>query len=74
MHGNVWELCGYISDYSRLAPLDNSTNVNVGDLGRTFRGGSWDDGDYYLRSAMRGHNSHGFRGSGMGFRVAVCAK
>ncbi len=71
MHGNVWqwvEDC-YHKNY-RGAPSDGSAWVDdcVGS-GRVVRGGSWNYGPVFLRSASRAGNSTVLRDVHLGFRV-----
>jgi formylglycine-generating enzyme required for sulfatase activity len=74
MHGNVWEWvedCWHESYEG--APTDGSAwlEEDGGGCGRrVLRGGSWDNGPGYLRSAYRGRNSAGVRNNVIGFRVA----
>ncbi|SEA38153.1 Formylglycine-generating enzyme, required for sulfatase activity, contains SUMF1/FGE domain [Thiothrix caldifontis] len=70
MHGNVWEWCQ--DDYGKypagavIDPLGDFTT----DL-RVLRGGSWDSGYKYARSAARGHSLAGNAASIFGFRFAA---
>ncbi len=72
MHGNVWEWvkdCWH-KDYTG-APTDGSAWL-IGCRGsvRVMRGGSWDDGQEYLRSADRSRQRSTYRSRYIGFRVA----
>ena len=71
MHGNVWE---WVEDcwnwrYSG-APTDGSAWRSGDCSNRVSRGGSWDFEPRSLRSANRGRDAPGSRGSYGGFRVA----
>ena len=73
MHGNVWEWvedCWH--DSFAGAPSDGSAWVTGRGScsSRVLRGGSWVDDPRYLRSAVRGRNGTGDRGSNGGFRTA----
>ena len=71
VHGNVWEWVEDCvnSDY-RGAPADGSA-WETGHCGaRVYRGGSWDEEPWYLRSAFRGQHGSGGRLDDVGFRVA----
>ena len=71
VHGNVreWvEDCWH--DNYRRAPSDGSAWTRGGDCGkRVLRGGSWDYGPRFLRSAYRFRSTTGFRFVNIGFRV-----
>lgn len=73
MHGNVWEWCadGY-GDYPAGEVVDPSPAL--GGKERVFRGGAWDVGSFYVRSAKRGHNTPDYVASNLGFRVAFDTK
>lgn len=73
MSGNVWERC-----WDWYGPYSASTATNPKGLssgsGRVIRGGSWNDGAGYMRTATRGGgtpSNHHFR---IGFRVSVPAE
>ena len=74
MHGNVWEWvedCWH-GDYTG-APTDGSawiSGCDDDDDPRVLRGGSWDVGPQFLRSADRGRYSASYRSLNFGFRVA----
>jgi formylglycine-generating enzyme required for sulfatase activity len=72
MHGNVWEWvedCAH-SNYNG-APEDGSAWMTGGDCSQHIgRGGSWNNPPEDLRAARRIRNSHDFRNSNLGFRVA----
>ena len=74
MHGNVWEWCqDHWHDNYDGAPNDGKAWTEDGnsDL-RVLRGGSWLDGPWYCRSAVRYFNLPDDRYSFNGFRV-VCS-
>ena len=72
VHGNAWEWvedCWH--DSYDGAPSDGSAWTSGGDCdGRVLRGGSWDVGPRYLRSANRSRGWVGHRYDYLGFRVA----
>ncbi len=71
MHGNVreWVQDCYNSNYEG-APTDGTAWLTGNCDGRVKRGGSWNDGPWYLRSANRRTHHTEFRLYGDGFRVA----
>jgi formylglycine-generating enzyme required for sulfatase activity len=72
MHGNVWEWCedNWHDDYSGNPTSDGSVWPGGDTSLRVLRGGSWGNGPRVLRSADRGRNRPGYRGNGVGFRLA----
>ncbi|HAV33273.1 MAG TPA: DNA recombination protein RecF, partial [Planctomycetaceae bacterium] len=70
--GNVWEWCQdwYDSKYYAKSAEKDPAGPASGSS-RVLRGGSWDDGSAYLRSAPRGGRTPDRRGNLVGFRV-VC--
>lgn len=73
MHGNVaeWVEDIYSNSYTGL-PSDGSANLTTGNAGRrVFRGGSWNEDAFALRSHVRRSGSPAFRDSRVGFRVAA---
>ena len=71
-HGNVgeWVEDCWHDDY-RGAPQDGDAWVGSGDCGRrVIRGGGWNDGPVFLRSANRTQFKAGSRFDRIGFRVA----
>ncbi len=69
MHGNVWEWVqdGYDEDYYRNSPTQNPLKRNSGM--RVFRGGSWKNEVWFMRSGDRAHARPDLRGSNLGFRL-----
>ena len=71
MLGNVLE---WVEDcYNKTydgAPRDGGAWVASSCSSRVIRGGGWNVSPQYLRSADRGRNSPGMRGSDLGFRIA----
>ena len=73
MHGNVYEWCEdhWHKNYEN-ASINGSTWMNDDNSQlRVRRGGSWDDDPGDCRSAFRGYDFPGFRGSSIGFRL-IC--
>ena len=74
MHGNVWEWCqdDWHDNYAN-APNDGSAWTSQSGNRKLLRGGSWNDGPDYCRSASRNTlNLLDFSTYGIGFRV-VCS-
>ncbi len=71
MSGNVWEWVAdlYGSTYYSTSPATNPPGPTSGS-DRVLRGGAWYYDSYGLRSSLRGANSPGVSGYGIGFRVA----
>jgi formylglycine-generating enzyme required for sulfatase activity len=71
MHGNVWEWCwdGFDASYYGRSPGADPLGP-TGAATRAHRGGSWADGEWYLRSADRGGSTPESRDDDVGFRVA----
>jgi formylglycine-generating enzyme required for sulfatase activity len=71
MHGNVWEWVEDCWNDSYKGAPDDGSAWTSGDCGRrVLRGGSWDSGPGFLRSAYRVRLGAGFRYFNAGFRVA----
>ena len=69
MHGNVWEWCvDWNEDYPTSAATDPSGPAS-GSY-RVLRCGSWGDGAYYCRVAVRNYNDPSNTNGAIGFRVA----
>ncbi|MFN6138478.1 MAG: formylglycine-generating enzyme family protein, partial [Planctomycetota bacterium] len=70
-HGSVWEWCSdwYDSKYSK-GPLTDPVGPSTGS-NRVGRGGSWNDGAAYCRSALRDGNAPDDRNNYLGFRLAL---
>jgi len=68
VHGNVWE---WVSDWYANYPTGKITNPTGPKKGmyRVFRGGSWNDGSWYLRSAKRAFGTSDSRSEDVGFRL-----
>ena len=73
MHGNVWEWCEDVwrSDYNG-APNDGTSWLKGGEQNkRALRGGSWNYGVIYCRSAYHCRGDADVRNDFIGFRVVV---
>ncbi len=71
MHGNAWEWCEDVSHETyQGAPANGSAWVDRDGANRVLRGGSWYYDARYVRSACRGADDPGGRGSRYSFRVA----
>ena len=70
MHGNVYEWCWdrYGESYYSSSPSSDPTGPETG-AGRVIRGGSWDYGAQYLRSACRSYDTPSGRFAYLGFRL-----
>ncbi|MFN7826964.1 MAG: SUMF1/EgtB/PvdO family nonheme iron enzyme, partial [Acidobacteriota bacterium] len=74
LHGNVWEWCGdwYGSRYYAECHKSGLVIDPIGpDRGsdRVFRGGGWNSGAVYCRSAFRYRSDPGYRDGLLGFRL-----
>jgi formylglycine-generating enzyme required for sulfatase activity len=71
MHGNVWEWTTDCWNESYNGAPATGEAWLAGDCSRhVFRGGSWDDYPWFLRSAERSNGTAGIRLNDLGFRVA----
>jgi formylglycine-generating enzyme required for sulfatase activity len=72
MHGNVWELCADLSHRNyNGAPSDGSAWLSEHQRNAFItRGGSWQNGPDYIRSAMRDFIYQNNRLDSLGFRLA----
>ncbi len=70
MSGNVWEWCSdcYSNSYYSQSPLSNPAGPGSGSY-RVIRGGCWDSGPDYCRSARRFGNTPDNRNNNLGFRL-----
>ena len=71
MHGNAWQWCSdyFRAKYYAASPVDDPTGPGSGS-GRVLRGGSWNDGPGYVRSAACNGYSPDSGYDFTGFRVA----
>jgi formylglycine-generating enzyme required for sulfatase activity len=70
MLGNVWEWCGDWDGGYPTGSVTDPTGPSSGSL-RVGRGGSWDIGARFVRSAIRGRWDPDIRGSHLGFRPVL---
>jgi formylglycine-generating enzyme required for sulfatase activity len=76
MHGNVGEWCQDLYDPQYYAtspvvdPAGPAETAGNEKQARIYRGGSWQEGATWLRSATRGHTTVGAAGC-VGFRVVL---
>lgn len=71
MHGNVWEwVQDCYEDSYKGAPNGRTARKDTSGCTFVYRGGSWFNDPAVLRSAVRGGDTPGGRGSHLGFRLA----
>ncbi|MEM9484169.1 MAG: formylglycine-generating enzyme family protein [Cyanobacteria bacterium P01_F01_bin.116] len=73
MHGNVWEWCQdhWHENYDGAPTDGNAWLTNTGDISYVVRGGSWNAGPQYCRSASRFNITPDDYSLSIGFRI-VC--
>jgi formylglycine-generating enzyme required for sulfatase activity len=72
MHGNVWEWCEDLYGPYPVGPVTNPLGATTGTL-RVMRGGSWQEGYAYARSARRGKQVPSSKGQNLGLRICIPA-
>jgi formylglycine-generating enzyme required for sulfatase activity len=72
MHGNAWEWCldWYDRNYYENSPIKNPKGPDSGEL-KVVRGGVWEKGPRYARSAERDAVEPTHTASKSGFRVIM---